>query len=247
MIELNSVFLDAVSRVNFSGFVKTSLIDYPGKVAAVVFTQGCNFRCGFCHNPDLITMNVPKTLSQIPEAEILEYLEKRRNVTDGVVVTGGEPLLNPEIRDFITKVKDMGLEVKVDTNGSKPVFLKSLIYDGLVDYVAMDVKGALEDYPKICGFKDTDKIKESIDILLNGAVEYEFRTTVLPYYHNIDNFHQLGKSIAGARKYTIQGFRPKTTLIPRLKGAAVFTGDELLGIGETMKAYVKEIVIHSNL
>jgi pyruvate formate lyase activating enzyme len=167
--------------MEINGLVKTSLIDYPEKVAAVVFTQGCNFQCGFCHNPDLIQSNKGK----IKDAEVFEYLETRIGKLDGVVITGGEPIIQKGLEEFIYRIKQMGLLVKLDTNGSDPEKLLSLMKSNILDYVAMDIKGPLEDYPKISKHLNNKVIQESVQILMHGSIEYEFRTTVLPYYHKI--------------------------------------------------------------
>jgi len=229
--------------MNISGLVKSSLIDYPGKVAAVVFTQGCNFRCGFCHNPDLI----PIIGGQISENELFKYLDKRKNILDGVVITGGEPLIQKDISTFIEKIKSMGLLVKLDTNGSSPKALGLLLKKGLVDYVAMDIKGTLAQYHNISSYSNKRFIQESIKLLKNSKIKYEFRTTVLPQYHKIEDFKNIGKLIAGANKYVVQGFRPEITLDRSLANKEPFTLREMEQICQIMKEYVKEVVLHKNL
>ncbi len=233
--------------MKFAGFVKTSLIDFPGKVAATVFTQGCNFRCGFCHNPDLIPYETEQPETLIDDVVVLEYLEKRKGLLDGVVITGGEPLIRPEIEEFISKVKSLGYLVKLDTNGSNPALLAKLIEAGQVDYVAMDIKGAPADYIRICGFEDSKKIGESIAIIMNSGLDYEFRTTVLPYYHKLESFHALGISIKGAKRYTVQGFRPRITLDKSLESEKSFSPSDLQAIEQIMADYVVEVVVHENL
>ncbi len=233
--------------MQFAGLVKTTLIDYPGKVAAVVFTQGCNFRCGFCHNPDLIPIKSEKPDTLVSKDEVMALLIKRQGVLDGVVITGGEPLVTIGVEDFIKEIKDLGYLVKLDTNGSNPGLLRKLIDSELIDYVAMDIKADLGNYAKVCGFQDLTKIKESVDILLQGRVDYEFRTTVLPYYHQIDDFKRLGELIKGAKLYTIQGFRPQITLDEALETEKPFTREQLLLIRDVVSPFVQRVVIHENL
>ncbi|MEI6266921.1 MAG: anaerobic ribonucleoside-triphosphate reductase activating protein [bacterium] len=229
--------------MHLSGLIKSSLIDYPGKVAAVVFTQGCNFRCGFCHNPDLI----PIKPGLISEEEIFKHLEKRKDILDGVVITGGEPLIQRDIVSFIRKIKDMGLLVKIDTNGSNPKILDTLLSQGLVDYIAMDIKGPLKNYSNISGYLNNKFIQESIDLLLGSKTEYEFRTTVLPYYHSLNDFEDIGKLIKGANKYVVQGFRPDITYNQNLRNELSFSLSEMEQICQIMKKHVKNVVLYNNL
>lgn len=229
--------------MKIAGLVKSSLIDYPGKVAAVVFTQGCNFRCGFCHNPDLIPMDGGQ---RVGEDEFFEFLKGRMGKLDGVVVTGGEPTLQPDLAEFLNKIKKMGFNIKLDSNGSNPTVLRSLISDRLVDYVAMDIKGSPEEYQKICGYGNLEAIKKSIDLIMNSGVDYEFRTTTLPFFHKISDFREIGKLINGAKRYAIQGFRSEITLDKSLHSAKPFTHEDLEKISETVKPYVKEVLIREN-
>ena len=190
------------------GIQKTTLLDFPTKVACTVFTAGCNFRCPFCHNASLVVST--DTSESVNIDEFFKYLNKRRCILDGVCITGGEPLLQKDIADFMAKIKELGYAVKLDTNGSKPQLLRELIEGGLVDYVAMDIKGSREKYSEICGIekgKFADEINESVGILLGGKVDYEFRTTVVRELHQKDDFHDIGKWIAGADKYFLQQFK----------------------------------------
>ena len=229
--------------MEISGLIKTSLIDYPEKIAAVIFTQGCNFQCGFCHNPDLI----PIIGGKISEKDIFNYLDLRKEKLDGVVITGGEPSIQKNLEKFMTKIKDRGFLVKLDTNGSNPYGLQSLLDKKLIDYVAMDIKGPLEEYSKITSFLNNNVIQKSIELLINGKVSYEFRTTVLPYYHKIADFHKIGQLLKGAEMFTIQGFRSQITYDKRLKTAQSFSLKDLEKIKEIMKIYVKTVVIHDNI
>lgn len=190
-----------------------TLLDFPGKVACTVFTGGCNFRCPFCHNALLVTKLPEKP--DYTEDEILSFLEKRIGLLDGVAITGGEPLLNPDIGDFIRKIRDMGYAVKLDTNGSFPERLKAIVSEGLVDYVAMDIKNRREKYAETVGLKNLDlsKIEESIDFLKSGAVDYEFRTTVVKQFHTVEDITAAAEWISGAKRYFLQNFVDSGELI----------------------------------
>ena len=195
------------------GFQKMTMLDYPGKVACTVFTGGCNFRCPFCHNAMLVT-DIDEN-AVFSEDEIISYLNKRKGIIDGVCITGGEPLLQKDIRDFLVKVKATGMPVKLDTNGSYPDKLKELVAEGLVDYVAMDIKNSKEKYPLTVGLSgyDIGKVEESVKFLMSDAVDYEFRTTVVREYHTAEDIVEISKWIAGAKRYFLQGFVDSGNLI----------------------------------
>ncbi|MBR2386976.1 anaerobic ribonucleoside-triphosphate reductase activating protein, partial [bacterium] len=160
------------------GVEKTSLIDYPEKLTAVVFTIGCNFRCGYCHNPELIKLKEDSKI--LDEEDFFAYLEKRKGLLDAVTITGGEPTLQNDLADFIKRVKDMGFLVKLDTNGCSPEILEKLINEKLLDYIAMDIKNSIDNYNKVVrNFTDKEKILKSINLIMNSGVDYEFRTTTL--------------------------------------------------------------------
>lgn len=233
------------NNMKIAGLVRSSLIDYPGKVAAVVFTQGCNFRCAFCHNPDLIAVEQARGVKNTEE-EVLSFLETRIGKLDGVVITGGEPLIQPDIEEFITKVKALGFAVKLDTNGSNPEKLKRLIDAKLIDYIAMDIKASLPKYGQICAYLNTKVIQQSISVIKNSSINYEFRTTVLPKYHDASGLLEIGKLINGAKLYTIQGFRPEITYDPSLANERAFTSSELKHFATLIAPYVQKVVIHDN-
>lgn len=195
-----------------SGFQKMTLLDFPGKVACTIFTGGCNFRCPFCHNALLVTEDYKEEFS---EDEVISFLEKRRGLLDGVCITGGEPLLHKDIAEFIRKIKEMGYAVKLDTNGSFPDRLKALVSDGLVDYVAMDIKNCMDKYALTAGSDESilPKVEESIDFLLGGKVDYEFRTTVVKEFHTVPDIAAAAVRIKGARRYFLQYFEDSGGLI----------------------------------
>ena len=199
--------------MRIDGLQKMTLLDFPGKVACTVFTGGCNFRCPFCHNASLVTKLPEKP--DYSEDEILSFLEKRTGLLDGVAITGGEPLLNPDIADFIRKIRSMGYAVKLDTNGSFPERLKAIVGEGLVDYVAMDIKNRKEKYAETIGLKNLDlsKIEESIEFLKTGAVDYEFRTTVVEQFHTVEDIRAAAEWISGAKRYFLQNFVDSGELI----------------------------------
>ena len=191
---------------------KLTLLDYPGKMAATVFTYGCNLRCPFCHNALLVTEDSDGGIS--PE-EVLSFLQKRKGMLEGVCVTGGEPLLQSDIEDFLRAIKDMGFSVKLDTNGTFPKKLKDLVRKGLVDYVAMDIKNCPESYGMTAGVEklDIEAIKKSVSYLKEGHVPYEFRTTVVKNYHFKENFELIGQWLQGTEKYYLQNFVDSGDLI----------------------------------
>lgn len=213
------------------GLEKLSLVDYDGFVAATVFTGSCNFKCGFCHNSALVLDY--KTLPPIAESEILSYLKKRKGILEGLCITGGEPTLNPDLPEFIKKVKDIGYSVKVDTNGTNPEMVKLLVKEGLADYFAIDIKNDRENYAEIIGFKtfDTSKIEKTVEFLLSGKTGYEFRTTLIAEYHKAENIRRIGEWIKGADKYFMQKFKSGDNCISQdLSPVSEETANEFLKI-----------------
>lgn len=199
--------------MQFSGFQKLTLLDFPSHVACTLFTAGCNFRCPFCHNAALVTHIDNNNFYS--EEEILTYLKKRTGVIDGVCITGGEPLMHKELPEFIAKVKSLGFLVKLDTNGSYPDRLESLINSGNIDYVAMDVKNAQEKYLETadCSADDFENVKKSVELLKQKKIDFEFRTTVVKEYHTVDDIKKISQWIVGADKYFLQNFIDSGDLI----------------------------------
>ncbi len=197
--------------MKITGLMKTTLLDFPGKVACTVFTYGCNFRCSFCHNARLVTEVNP---DNITEEEFFSFLSKRQGVLDGVCISGGEPTLQKDLPDFIRRIKEMGFAVKLDTNGYEPEILKSLIDENLLDYVAMDIKSSPSGYSEICGVNiDMEKIKKSVSILKEGKTDYEFRTTCVKEYHTPQDFADIAQWLQGNSKYFLQHFEDSGNLI----------------------------------
>lgn len=209
------------------GLQKTTLLDFPEKVACTVFTGGCNMRCPFCHNASLVIS--PSENSDISEKEFFEFLSKRKNILDGVCITGGEPLLQRDIEDFMKKIRDMGFALKLDTNGSYPDRLRSIIDKGLVDYVAMDIKNSKEKYPLTAGVDiDISKISESISLLLKDKIPFEFRTTVVKELHTPEDIVSISEWISGAKAYFLQSFTDSGDIIA--SGLSAYSPEEMKSI-----------------
>ena len=218
----------------FAGFQKLTLLDYPGKVACILFTNGCNFRCPFCHNASLVRA---QDGADISDAEVLEFLKKRQGILEGVCISGGEPLIHNELKDFIREVKKLGYPVKLDTNGSFPQKLRELIGEGLVDYVAMDVKNSFEKYNETTGINaDIDSVKESIEILINGNIDYEFRTTLVSGFHTPKDMQSIGEMIKGTKKYYLQNFADSGDIL--CPGLAPLGEEEMELMRKTAEKYV---------
>lgn len=208
-----------------------TLVDYPGKVAATVFTQGCNFRCGFCHNPELVCPRLFQT--PVPVQEVLDHLDNRRGKLQGVVITGGEPTLQKGLSDFIIRIKDMGFAVKLDTNGSHPEVLSSLIEGHLIDYIAMDIKSSWLKYSQAAGVEcDTQKILESLDQIIASGLPYQLRTTLVKEFCSSDDLCDIQRSIGNAAHYVLQPFVPSSKMVdPRFNLQSRYTNTEI----ETLK------------
>lgn len=229
--------------VKISGLQKMTLLDYPGKIAATVFTGGCNFRCPFCHNASLV-LNAGKA-HDISEEEFFGFLAKRKGLLDGVCISGGEPLLQEDIDKFIAEIKSLGFLVKLDTNGSFPSRLKELVSGGLIDYVAMDIKNSPAGYAKTAGTtgEALPEIKESVTFLLSDRVEYEFRTTVVKGFHTKEDFAAIGKWIQGAGRYFLQNFADSGDLIqPGLQGVEKA---EMAAFADIAREYVPSVKIRN--
>lgn len=218
------------------GFQKMTMLDYPGKVACTIFTYGCNFRCPFCHNATLVIDEA----ELFSEDEILAYINKRKGILDGVCISGGEPLLQPDIFEFISKIKETGLLVKLDTNGSYPDKLKEAIDRGLIDYVAMDIKTSKENYSRVCDVNvKIEDIEKSVQILLENKVDYEFRTTVVREMHTREDFEKISSWIKGAKRYFLQCFRDNENLIGN--NLSAYTASELESFLEVLKCNINEV------
>ncbi len=221
------------------GFQKCSLIDYPGRICAIVFTLGCNFRCPYCHNPELVYPELyPKP---IPEKEILSFLARRKGKIDAVTITGGEPVLQADLGDFIMKVKKYGFLVKLDSNGSNPEMLENLINSKALDYIAMDVKAPLEKYKTVAGSDiDPEKIRESIELIMRSNTDYEFRTTVTRDELEDIDILKIGKLVKGARLLVLQKFVPSQKTASDMKTCS---DEELSKFQSMVRRYVKNCTL----
>lgn len=226
--------------MRIGGLNRASFIDYPGKISAIVFTIGCNFRCPFCHNPEL----VDETADEMSEVEIIDFLTRRKNLLDAVTITGGEPTLHDDLPDFLRKVKALGYLVKLDSNGTNPGMLRQIMSEQLVDYLAMDIKSPIERYSGTVGRPvNTDAIKESIELLKTSGIQYEFRTTIVETLFSKDDLDAIGNLIRGADAYYLQKFIPTKTLSPAFMEKMTYSDEEFERMRSTMEQYVQKCEI----
>jgi len=231
--------------MNIGGWQKLSLVDFPGKIATIVFTNGCVFRCSFCYNPDLVVGPFP---ARIPEEEFFAFLEKRKGKIEGVVITGGEPTVQADLVDFMRKIKAMGFAIKLDTCGYISDRVKEALASGAVDYVAMDIKAPLEKYSLVTNIPvETDRILESIRLIIDSGIPHEFRSTLVEGIHEPDDIIKRAQLIEGADAYYLQRFRPAEKLInPSFKEKTAPTESVLNDAIEECKKYVKYCEIRIN-
>jgi len=227
----------------FGGLLKNSFIDYPGKISSVLFLAGCNFRCPYCHNPDL-ALGRPEQHDFLHEEKVFTFLESRIGLIEGIVITGGEPTLCPDLLRICEQIRGLGYPVKLDTNGSRPGVVKKLIDSTLVDYIAMDIKSSLDfdNYSKSAGIKDKmmlEKVKDSIEIIMNSKIDYEFRTTIVPLLHSEETIMEIARYISGAKKYVLQNFSPlEKTLDPSFQKIKPYPDEKIQELSEKAKKYV---------
>jgi pyruvate formate lyase activating enzyme len=228
--------------MKLGGWQGVSLIDYPEKVCAVLFTQGCNFKCPYCHNPELVD---PKRFQKcLPQEDILSRLQKRKGKLDAVSITGGEPTVQPDLLEYVERIKAIPYVVKIDTNGSHPEVLEELVKKKLVDYIAMDVKAPLGKYGKMTKSRvKTDKIKESIALVKDSGVAYEFRTTVVKSLLKKSDLERIGTLIKGAECYVLQRFVPSKTLEKRFLRETTYSDEDFEALKEKMARSVKRLVV----
>lgn len=220
------------------GLQKLTLLDYPEKIACTVFTHGCNFRCPFCHNASLVMRDDNQRITQ---QQLDEFFTKRKGILDGVCITGGEPLLQKDIKEFIENVRTYGYLVKLDTNGSNPEKLSELINEGLLDYVAMDIKSSPEKYAPTVGVDnfDVEPVKKSVEILKKGSVPYEFRTTVVRELHSKEDFRAIGEWLSGCEKYFLQQFVDSGDVI--CDGMSAYSAEEMSEIKDVVAEYIPSV------
>jgi len=223
--------------MHIGGFQKFSLIDYPGKTSAILFTTGCNFRCRYCHNPELV---IPEQFAQdIPLTSIYSFLKTRKGKLDAVTITGGEPTHHNDLLEMIQEIKSLGFLIKLDSNGSRPEVLKSIIDKKLVDYLAMDIKAPLPDYAKIMGWKiPVEILRQSIQLIMNSGIEYEFRTTIVKAFTSKDDLKKIAKTIQGAKKYFLQRFSPATLIDNNCNIEKSYSIKELEELAKELQDYI---------
>lgn len=220
--------------MNVQGYQKLTLLDFPGRVACTVFTGGCNLRCPFCHNASLVL--TPRE-GENREEEVLSYLAGRRGILEGVCITGGEPLLQPDLSDFVKQVKNMGFSVKLDTNGSAPDALASLLSEGGIDYIAMDIKSAPESYEKAVGRECAmERFMRSVEIIRASGIPHEFRTTLVKGIHELGDMHGIGRWLAGEERYFLQTFVDSGNLLG--SGYEAFSHEETMEFLKTIRTYI---------
>lgn len=214
------------------GFNKTTLLDYPGRVACTIFLGGCNFRCPFCQNSSLVL--APEKEPAYEEEEILKFLKKRKGILDGVCVSGGEPAIASGLPEFLGRIKELGYEIKLDTNGSRPQVVKALAKEGLVDKVAVDIKACPDNYKTLTGLDnpDVDAVKETVEFLMKGKLDYEFRTTVVRELHTERDFREIGQWLKGAKAYYLQAYRDSEGVLK--PGFGSYSLEELKGFREIL-------------
>lgn len=229
-------------NIKINGVQKTSLIDYPGKVASVIFVGGCNFRCPYCHNPELVLNEVKDDIN--PE-EFLQFLEKKKKWLDGVCITGGEPTLHKGLVDFARELKKRRLLVKIDTNGTNPSMIEQLINENLADYIAMDIKAPLEEYEKVTKTKaDKKAIQKTINLLMKSNIDYEFRTTVVPGLFDEKDAEEIGKWLKGAKKFCIQQFRNSDrTLDKKFQDIRPYPPKKIKEFKKILQNYIKKVEV----
>jgi len=224
--------------MQIGGLQKLTLIDYPGRLAATVFLIGCDFKCPWCYSSELVLPAKIKRQPKISEKQFFNFLKERKKLLDGLVLCGGEPTINKKLPELIKKIRKLGYQVKLDTNGSNPKMLKKLINDKLIDYVAMDIKAPKEKYKKILGKKvKIEDIEKSIKILKEGKVDYEFRTTVVPTVLDKKDILEIAKWIRGAKRYYLQNFRPEKTIDPKFEKIKPYPQEYLLEIQKAISPF----------
>lgn len=237
--------------VKIGGLQKMTVIDYPGKISATVFLIGCNFKCGFCHNSELACPDLASGSSQIPEDDFFKFLNKRKELLEGICITGGEPTINFDLPEFIKKIKEKGFLVKLDTNGSNPEMLEILIKDKLIDFIAMDIKTSLDKYEQVYPVKSREagsrrggifnRVKKSVEIIKNSGIDYEFRTTVVPGLVENSDIEKIGKWLKGVKKFVLQQFRNQKVLDKEFEKIKPYPDETFKEFKEILEKYVGKV------
>lgn len=228
--------------MKIGGLQKTTLVDFPNKIAATVFLTGCNFKCGFCHNPELVDAKKIENQPEITEKEFFEFLDTRKGLIDGICITGGEPTINADLSEFIRKIKNKGFLIKLDTNGSNPEVLGKLLAEKLLDFIAMDIKTSLDKYEKAIGIKvDLENIKKSVEIIKNSKIDYEFRTTVVPGPVEESDIEKIGQWLKDAKKIALQQFRNQKVLDEKFETLQPYPDETLKEFKKILEKYIERV------
>ena len=229
--------------MKIGGIQKLSLVDYPGHTAAALFTIGCNMRCGYCHNPELVLPE--RFIDEIPIENVLDFLSKRIGKLEGIVISGGEPTMHDDLPDFAKTIKQMGFLVKLDSNGTHPEMIKQMIAEKSIDFIAMDIKETFAKYSAaIARPIDISALKESIETIITSGLQHEFRTTIVRELMKVEDFDEIGEMIHGADRFAVQHFRAGRSLNPQFDNFTTFADEEIDQVVEKLKKHVKKIVIH---
>ncbi|OGZ35550.1 MAG: anaerobic ribonucleoside-triphosphate reductase activating protein [Candidatus Portnoybacteria bacterium RIFCSPHIGHO2_01_FULL_39_19] len=236
--------------MHIGGLQKLTLVDYPGKVAATVFLIGCNFKCPFCQNPELVNLEEIKKQPQISEKEFFEFLDSKKDLIDGICITGGEPTIHPDLIDFIQNIKEKGFLIKLDTNGSMPEVLSKLVNEHLLDFIAMDIKTSASKYEKIYPVKSRNagaakqlfnRVKKSVEIIKNSGIDYEFRTTTVPGLVKKEDIEEIGKWLKGVKKFALQQFQNKKVLDKKFEKIQPYSEEILKNFQKILEKYINEV------
>ena len=231
--------------MKIGGLQKLTLIDYPGKVSATVFLIGCNFRCPYCQNPELVDPNKIKNHPQIKTSDFFKFLEQRKGFFEGVCITGGEPTIHRDLPVFIKKIKNLKFLVKLDTNGSNPRMLEKLINENLIDFIAMDIKTSLSKYNKVGWHRGTSLIQKSVEIIKESGKEYEFRITVAPKIVNEKDMKEIGQWLRGSKKFVLQQFRPEKILNPSFEKVKPYPLSVLKKMAKILESYIEDVKLRT--
>jgi len=239
--------------MKIGGLQKLTLVDYPNKIAATAFLTGCNFKCGFCHNPSLVYPEPVEGVDQISESDFFDFLKSKQGLIDGICITGGEPTINSDLIDFIKKIKALNFSIKLDTNGSNPEMLEKLIKEELLDFVAMDIKTSADvqnpnskvqnsKYDKATGVKvNIENIRKSVELIKNSGIDYEFRTTVVPGIVEEEDIEKIGKWLRGAKKFALQQFRNQKVLDVKFEKIQPYPDDTLKEFKKILEKYINRV------
>jgi pyruvate formate lyase activating enzyme len=236
--------------VKIGGLQKMTMIDYPGTISATVFLIGCNFKCGFCHNPELVSPELIKNQLGISQDDFFKFLDERIELLEGICITGGEPTINSDLLKFIKKIKEKGFLIKLDTNGSNPEVLEKLFKDKLLDFIAMDIKTSISKYGKIYPVKSRNagaakqlfnRVKQSVDLIKNSGVDYEFRTTVVPELVNEEDIKKIGEWLKGAKKFVLQQFRNQKVLDKEFEKIKPYSEETLKKFKKNLEKHIEKV------